>query len=306
MSTRARRRAFTLIELLVVIAIIAVLIGLLLPAVQKVREAAARSSCQNNLKQYGLAMHLYHNDTGGFPLGVTSTPRHTWVVLIWPYIEQGNLQAAYGNPQLQQFYLPPAILQNSLNGVLCNQPKLYFCPSDRNNPFWEGDPYWRSRGNYVVSWGTRTVTGTAGAQAVFGLLNGNTTTPYMTKMTQITDGTSNTMLMSEVVVALNNSDFITHGDIFNDDPEAAGAMFMTDYTPNSGTDVMYCIPGPNDPAAPCVNGAPGVAAARSRHLNGVNVLFCDGSSKFVSNGVSPATWQALGTMNGNDIPGNDY
>jgi prepilin-type N-terminal cleavage/methylation domain-containing protein/prepilin-type processing-associated H-X9-DG protein len=306
-SARTVRRAFTLIELLVVIAIIAVLIGLLLPAVQKVREAAARMACSNNLKQYGLAMHMYHDTAGSFPLGVTNTPRHTWMVYIWPYIEQNNLLNAYGNPTTQQFYLPPAIIQDSLNGVLCGQPKIYFCPSDRINPLWQGDSYWRSRGNYVVSWGTRTVSGANGGQAVFGVLNGNTATPYMSKIVQITDGTSNTLLMAEVVVALNNSDFITHGDIFNDDVEAAGAMFMTDFTPNSGVDVMYCSPnGGNDPAAPCSNGTPGTAAARSRHMNGVNVLFCDGSCKFVANSVSLTTWQALGTMNSGDIPGNDY
>jgi prepilin-type N-terminal cleavage/methylation domain-containing protein/prepilin-type processing-associated H-X9-DG protein len=305
-QTGIRRRAFTLIELLVVIAIIAVLIGLLLPAVQKVRDAAARMSCSNNLKQYGLAMHMYHDNCATFPLGVTNTPRHTWVVLIWPYIEQKNLAAAYGDPNVQQFYLPPAIITDSLNGVLCNQPRIYFCPADRENPLWEGDIYWRSRGNYVVSWGTRTVSGSTGGQAVFGVSNGNTATPYMTKMVQITDGTSNTLLMSEVIVAMNNADFITHGDIFNDDVEAAGAMFMTDFTPNSGVDVMYCTPGPNDPMAPCVNGTPGTAAARSRHIGGVNAVFCDGSVHFVTNGVSLTTWQALGTMNAGDTPGDDY
>ncbi len=124
-----RRRGFTLIELLVVIAIIAVLIGLLLPAVQKVREAAARIQCSNNLKQLGLALMNYTTANGGFPPGqqtiiVSPTVKlqHSWTPFILPYIEQGNLAERYS---FNANWSAPA----NDSGVIQTRIKLFMCPS---------------------------------------------------------------------------------------------------------------------------------------------------------------------------------
>ena len=301
LSPRRSRSAFTLIELLVVIAIIAILIALLVPAVQKVREAAARTQCINNLKQWGLAMQGYHDAYKKLPLGTTNSPRHTWVPYLWPYVDQTQVLAAYGNTVTQQFWQPPSIVPMTFNGVVCTRVQLYYCPSDRPGAMWQGDQFWRARGNYVVSWGARRMTATTGGNAVFGLKNGVLNNPQITKLVTITDGTSNTLMMSEVIVPRADTEFVTHGDIFNDDSMSASAMFMTVSTPNTGTDIMYCRPPmTQDPMAPCIEGNPGVASARSRHPGGVNTLFCDGTVRWVANSIQLTTWQALGTMVGGE------
>jgi prepilin-type N-terminal cleavage/methylation domain-containing protein/prepilin-type processing-associated H-X9-DG protein len=320
------RPGFTLIELLVVIAIIGILIALLLPAVQKIREAAARLQCSNNLKQWGLAMHNFHDANGRFPIGASNNSgssartidpcvRQTWVRFLWPYIEQDNIKRLDTNPAVP-FYNPPMTVWYTLDGLCGKHVKLYLCPSDNGQIDQNVGQYQRTRGNYVVNWGnalyddTRSGSLTTATSQNFGPFyhtNGQRHMPGKVTITSISDGTSNTLMMSEVLIAKVATDNDWRGDIMNDD---GVFRFHTVTTPNSTAPDLISSTTffrPNtDPLMPVALGSPQRAAARSRHLGGVNASLCDGSVRFVSNSISLTTWRALGSMAGGEIVGNDF
>ena len=318
-KSAARRRGFTLIELLVVIAIIAILIALLVPAVQKVRDAAARTQCQNNLKQWAVAMHNFHDVNKRLPLGSSSSGttglrRQTWVRFLWPYVEQSVLSAK--DDMRQPFHDPPGTIWGTLQGLCGARVPIYLCPNDTGKIDQNQGMYQRTRGNYMINWGntlygdTRAAplgTGTRDKWGPFYHINGSRATPGIVRLNTITDGTANTLMLSESLLALVLSDNDWRGDIHNDD---GFFRFHTVTTPNStapdlvSSTTFFRVN--DDPLMPVALGNPQRAAARSRHSGGVNAALCDGSIRFVRNGIDLATWQALGSMSGGEIIGSDF
>jgi prepilin-type N-terminal cleavage/methylation domain-containing protein/prepilin-type processing-associated H-X9-DG protein len=296
------KRGFTLVELLVVIAIIGILVALLLPAIQAAREAARRSQCLNHLKQWGTAMHLFHDTKKRLPIGSRNNPRQTWVMYLWPFIEETALDEA--NDIKTPFYEPPGTIGGTMNGLCGKFVAIYYCPSDvgvdQTDEF-----YQRRRGNYVVNWGNSTYGQfkEPEGKAPFSHIRGSRSVPRKTKFADITDGTSNTLLLSEILKAWDPRDRDWRGDIHNDD---GVFRFHTKVSPN--TSVRDIIEGgwfedTGDPKMPVVagGGASQVVAARSRHTGGVNAVLCDGSVRFVSDDIFLDAWQALGTMNGQEV-----
>jgi prepilin-type N-terminal cleavage/methylation domain-containing protein/prepilin-type processing-associated H-X9-DG protein len=286
---RPARSGFTLIELLVVIAIIAVLIGLLLPAVQKVRAAAARIQCTSNLKQIGLAMHAYHDVYGKLPPGqlsrggsggLTPSPAWSWCTMIWPFIEQNNLftqlapdlvnvrnETAPGIPA----GTPP--LPSAVNRLDQGLP-IFLCPADGNGPTNNSfsatvggvvmTGYGKS--NYVIN---RRVLG-PGAQLPIN--DGNL--PTSMNLTQITDGTSNVILAGERDYVNNVAAVILR----------VGSTASFEGRAGYGIDKKNsCVP-PNGTAA--ANSCNERLGFTSLHGGGCNFLRCDGGVWFITDGIA--------------------
>jgi prepilin-type processing-associated H-X9-DG protein len=247
-------------------------------------------------------MHNFHDARGQFPIGARNNPRQTWVMHVWSYIEQDNLTRL--NNLNVPFHDPPATVYGTMNGLCGARLAMYYCPSDTGLDLSApGATYQRRRGNYVINWGNaRYDVAPPAASAPFAHIGGNRATPRTTTMSSISDGTSNTLLMSEYLMAKSVDDNDWRGDIHNDD---GVFKFMTLTTPNStAADVVNWAIIDSDPLMPVSTAGTQFNAARSRHSGGVNALLCDGSVRFVTNNIAIATWGAMGTMDGGEVVGN--
>jgi len=306
-------RAFTLIELLVVIAIIAILIGLLLPAVQKVREAAARMSCQNNLKQIGLSLHGYHDANSVLPPGYLATAQYSdgaadtspgwgWAAYLLPYIEQNNL--------FQQLNLAQPV-QNSVAGQTL--VKVYLCPSDLTPQ--AAFPVTDAFGNAITAAAPACYTACCGGDESgiadptgLGIFYRNS----RTRLTDVTDGTSSTIMIGEK--SWGNANGIWAGAINN------GVCVRGKQNVCPGTGAGSYPAGALVLSHSHLNNATtdtdgGLDDFSSRHTGGSNFVFADGSVRFIrsitgdnadgSYTADSLIFQALGTRaNGEVVPGD--
>jgi len=301
MSHVRRRRGFTLIELLVVIAIIAILIGLLLPAVQKVREAAARMTCTNNLKQIGLALHNHHGTYERLPPGFSSKsltingegmgPGWGWAAHTLPYLEQDNL--------FRQIDFTKDITDPVHATVRVRTLKVFRCPSD--SPLADTCDIPTASGtvkvafaNYVAMGGTFEVT------AYPDTGNGCFSRNSRTRFGDITDGTSNTIFVMERESKRSPRTTWVGALTGSTNPPINPA-----YDEEGPPTLVLTNTGPADEGRVPNNALDHVEDASSKHTSGVNTLLGDGSVRMIRNTINPATWEALGTRAGGEVVG-DY
>lgn len=325
----ARALAFTLVELLVVIAIIGILIALLLPAVQAAREAARRMQCTNNLKQWGLGMHNYMDANDAMlPYSFTNAPAHSLTFISkapqrsgfpprwWPFIEMMSAYEKYdfSIPFYAASYMGST--DPAVNPLMMAAP-VYYCPSDRPGATVNQPEIYRIRFNYLLNFGNNEYHwdsanspyyASSAWEDFFGApFAFNVSLPAAS----ITDGLSNTMIMSEQLLPLTDDIVDTNGN-FVDDSRGQGfcenqgwGYYATITTPNSSVpdQVVFYSGAHNEiPGAPSIASPDGrnFNAARSRHAGGVNVALADGSVRFVSDTIKDKTWRALGSTYGGE------
>ena len=309
-----RRIAFTLIELLVVIAIIVALIGLLLPAVQKVRAASARASCLNNLKQLGLASHGYHAAHGKFPpgRGVPAPAIFSAHAYLLSHVEQDGVRTLVDFTAPPITYNGPVIVYDGTRNypAACSPIRIFVCPADPAVGRVPGSAY--AGTNYA---------GNAGNGANSGHLNaanGVFFTASAVRIEDIVDGSSQTALFAERPLG---------GGVTNLDPrlgfwelpgttdttvgacsspanavwngERGGKWIVGNY----GNTLYNHAEPPNTTPPDCTNATQqkGRLAARGNHPGGLTVAFCDGSVRFVPESISPTVWSAWGTRAGGEV-----
>ena len=272
--TTCRRNAFTLIELLVVFAIIAILIALLVPAVQKVRESAARTTCKNNLKQFGIALHMYHDTTKTLPpgytmnvtpLGVETGPGWGWATHILDHLDQ--------TPLRQSITLSTDIASTSHASQRTQRLAVFICPSDDYVGSFTppGATVALAHSDYVGVFGNNDIDATPIGNGIFFRNS-------QVRMQQISDGASNTLMVGE---RCSQRFTAAWAGVLAGIPEAHALVLGTaDHVPNHSA-------GHEDDFA-------------SRHTNGVNFLYADGTVRTINDTIDPALYQALATRAGNE------